>query len=121
MGSSSETKGSSMSSTSGSVIKPRASATRRCMPSEMRPDTARRSPRDPPDAACRRCARGGVAVRKREGDVFVHRAPRQQAGRLEDETNFRVRAAEHDIAVVLAVEAGDDVEERGLAASGWPM
>ena len=116
---SSETNGSSSSSRSGSTAKARASATRRARPSESSPGKCSRCAVEAERCEQRRRASASVASRRREPHVLLDRAPRQQPRLLEHHAERAVRGQSH-AALEVAIEPGDDAQQRGLAAARRP-
>src|SRR5262249_4665707 len=123
--------GSSSSSTFGSVARQRASATRCCWP----PESCRglrvanslmwTSARHLGDARSNALARPFVRL-EAVGDVLGDRHVREQCGGLEYDAGAAPAwrqmvdgfAVEQHAAAALADEAGDDAQQRGLAAAG---
>src|ERR1041385_3137775 len=113
---SSAANGSSLSSTSGSMASARA---RLGALEAAEPDELQKSERALP--LRRADAAGDFRADQRVGQ---HRAPGQQAVVLEHEAAIAARAAqrravEQDGARRRGLEAGDDAQERGLAAAAW--
>ena len=118
---SSAPNGSSISSTSASCASARASATRWRMPPES--SCGRRLAKSPrctiSSSSCgtraRARARGDAGELQRDLDVAAHREPREERGFLEHEAG--ALGAHVDAARRRLVEAGDEVEQRALAAA----
>src|ERR1700722_299797 len=58
---------------------------------------------------------GVAGLRRRDPDVLLDAAPRQEARLLENETEPPRR--EGHLAVEIAIETGDDLQKRGLAGA----
>ena len=129
---SSAANGSSSSRIDGSTASARASATRCCWPPESCSDSDRRGGRAAPGPASRArfapLRRGvGAAGRQAVGDVLGDRHVREQRVVLEHDADRRAGSAADgrsrrppidDRPWRLRDEAGDDPQQRGLAAAG---
>ena len=111
---SSDANGSSRMRSRGSTANARASATRRASPSDSSPGKCERWAAS--SSVSNRVASVVSSIRRDQADILFDRAPRQQPRLLEHHAE-RAVVGEPDGAVVVAVEAGDDPQQRGLAAA----
>ena len=114
-GASSETKGSSSSRSSGRVTKARASASRRCCPSDSCRGKSPPLPASPTAASAAPPAASAAPVTSVRFSSDA--APGQQRRLLE---HHRDALRPPDLALEVAVEPGDDAQQRRLADARGP-